>query len=107
MTIGRCERGHFYDEDEYDKCPYCGGPPVQDGGKSPPIRRISYPHNVFSRRPAAVYAGPPLQDPAPKPDPGSKPAPEPAGDRFPTAAIVTIAVAGTVLLAALLYLVFF
>lgn len=101
MTIGRCEQGHFYDEEEYDKCPYCGGLPIQNGGKSPPIRRTSYPHNVFSRRPAAVYAGPPLQDPAPKP------VPTPLKNRFPTAAIVTIAVAGAVLLAALLYLVFF
>lgn len=97
MTIRRCEQGHFYDEDEYDTCPYCDGLPIQDGGKSPPKRRLSYPHNVFSRRPAAVYAGPPLQEPAPKP------VPAPSKKRFPTAAIVTIAVAGTVLLASLLF----
>jgi len=24
MTLARCSRGHFYDEDKFDKCPHCG-----------------------------------------------------------------------------------
>lgn len=100
MTIKQCERGHFYDENKYDECPYCNRIPIQDSGESPPMHPTSYPYNAFPTPPAPVYAGPPLRDF------DSKPVPTPSRERFPTVAIVAIAVAGTILLAALLYLVF-
>ena len=66
MNITRCPAGHFYDRDEYDRCPHCDGrteekksprkPEQPAAGQEKKPKRISV-MAVFGRKKAATPEG--------------------------------------------------
>ncbi len=64
MKLVKCENGHFYDEERYDKCPHCSAPSSRNDNLTMPVVNTPSSDAVTVDMNSAVNAAPPA--PAPK-----------------------------------------